>query len=117
MNPVLADLPLWADALIALLLVAGAAFALVGSWGLAKLADFYKRLHGPTKATTLGVGSVLIASSIHFSVRGGTPSLHELLITLFVFLTAPISAHLLVKAALHLARRDDASAGDRSPDR
>ena len=112
MNPVLADLPLWADALIAALLVVGVAFALVGSWGLAKLADFYKRLHGPTKATTLGVGSVLIASSIYFSVRGGTPSLHELLITLFVFLTAPISAHLLVKAALHLARRDDASAED-----
>jgi multicomponent K+:H+ antiporter subunit G len=102
-----ATLPLWADALIAALLVVGAAFALVGSWGLAKLGDFYKRLHGPTKATTLGVGGVLIASAVYFSVRDGSLSLHELLITLFVFLTAPISAHLLVKAALHLARHDD----------
>jgi multicomponent K+:H+ antiporter subunit G len=95
-------LPLWLDALLALLVVLGVAFALVGSWGLAKLGDFLKRLHGPTKATTLGVGCVLIASGLWFSVARGTPSLHELLITLFLFLTAPVSAHLLIKAALRL---------------
>ena len=107
MSPGLAELPLWADALIAGLLVTGAAFAVVGSWALARFSDFYKRLHGPTKATTLGVGSVLIASAIYFSVARDAWSLHELLVTLFVFLTAPISAHLLVKAALHHASRDD----------
>jgi len=101
-----AQLPLWADALIAALLVTGAAFALVGGIALVKLSDFYKRLHGPTKATTLGVGGVLLASALHFSVRGPVLSLHELMITLFVFLTAPVSAHLLVKAALFIARRD-----------
>jgi multicomponent K+:H+ antiporter subunit G len=41
---------------------------------------------------------------VYFSVGNGYPSLSELLITLFVLLTAPISAHLLVKAALHLDR-------------
>lgn len=95
-------LPFWLDALLAALLLTGAFFALVGSWGLAKLSDFLKRLHGPTKATTLGVGCVLIASSIWFSVDGGRPSVHEFLITLFLFLTAPVSAHLLIKAALKL---------------
>lgn len=90
-----------ADAAAALLLVAGALFALVGSWGLVKLGTFLKRLHGPTKSTTLGVGCVLIASMVHFALRG-TPSAHELLITLCLFLTAPVSAHLMVKAALHL---------------
>lgn len=94
-------LPLWLDLLISALLVVGAAFALVGSWGLAKLSDFLKRLHGPSKATTLGVGCVLIASALWFLWRG-TASLHELLITLFLFLTAPVSAHLLIKAALRL---------------
>jgi multicomponent K+:H+ antiporter subunit G len=98
------QLPLVLDLLIATLLVIGTAFALIGSWGLAKLADFFKRLHGPTKASTLGVGCVMLASMLYFSFRPGAAgaSLHELLITLFVFLTAPISAHLLVKAALVL---------------
>ena len=96
------NLPLWLDGLLAALVVIGAAFALIGSWGLAKLSDFLKRLHGPTKATTLGVGCVLIASSLWFSVAQGTASLHELLIALFLFMTAPVSAHLLIKAALKL---------------
>ena len=95
-------LPFWLDALLAALLLIGAFFALVGSWGLAKLSDFLKRLHGPTKATTLGVGCVLIVSSIWFTVDSGRPSVHEFLITLFLFLTAPVSAQLLIKAAMKL---------------
>lgn len=96
------ELPFWLDALLAALVLIGTGFALIGSWGLAKLSDFVKRLHGPTKATTLGVGCLLIASSLWFSVMQGRVSLHELLITLFLFLTAPVSAHLLMKAALKL---------------
>jgi multicomponent K+:H+ antiporter subunit G len=102
MNPLLNNLPLWLDVLLSALVIAGTAFALVGSWGLAKLSDFLKRLHGPTKATTLGVGCVLIASALYFSFARAGLSLHELLITLFLFLTAPVSAHMLVKAALKL---------------
>lgn len=93
--------PVWADIVIAALALLGAAFTLIGSWGLAKLSDFGKRLHGPTKATTLGVGCVLLASMVWFGVTG-KPSLHELLITLFLFFTAPVSAHLLIKAAMKL---------------
>lgn len=115
MSATLTALPLWADALAALLLVGAAFFALVGSFGLAKLGSFEKRLHGPTKAATLGVGGVLVASMIVSGVGAGTASGHELLITAFVFVTAPISAHLLVKAALHLAGRD-ARAPDRAPE-
>ena len=99
MDPLLA-LPVWLDAMLAALLVAGAVFALIGSWGLARLSTFLKRLHGPTKATTLGVGCVLIASVLYFSVGRGQPGLRELLVTLFLFLTAPVSAHMLVKALL-----------------
>jgi multicomponent K+:H+ antiporter subunit G len=93
-------LPVWLDALMAGLLLFGAAFSLVGAWGLAKLGSFIKRLHGPTKAVTVGLGSILIASMLWFGLRGGAPIAHELLITLFIFITAPISAHLLVKAAM-----------------
>jgi multicomponent K+:H+ antiporter subunit G len=90
------------EAVVACLLVIGAAFVLVGSLGLAVLPDFFTRLHGPTKATTLGVGSMLLASIVHFSYRDAGLSLHELLIILFLFITAPVSAHLMSKAALHL---------------
>jgi multicomponent K+:H+ antiporter subunit G len=102
MNPLLNSLPLWLDVLLSALVLAGATFALVGSWGLAKLSSFLKRLHGPTKATTLGVGCVLIASALYFIFAREGVSLHELLITLFLFLTAPVSAHMLAKAALKL---------------
>lgn len=88
--------------ILAFLIVTGASFTLVGSLGLARLRDFYMRLHGPTKATTLGVGCLLIASAIYFSSKPDSFSLHEVLITLFLFITAPVSGHLLAKAALHL---------------
>ena len=92
-------MPLWLDFIVAALLVAGAAFALVGAFGLAKLSDFMKRLHGPTKASTLGIGLSLIASMAWFAWHGGFTG-REFLVTLFVFVTAPVSAHLLVKAAM-----------------
>ncbi|GIK87805.1 MAG: monovalent cation/H+ antiporter subunit G [Betaproteobacteria bacterium] len=106
MNGTLAALPAWADALCAFLLVAGAFFAFVGSLGLAKLSSFEKRLHGPTKAATLGVGGALLASIVYFAARDDAVYGHEFLVTLFVFVTAPISAHLMIKSALHLAGRD-----------
>lgn len=96
------QLPPLADALIAVLLLSGGAFALIGAFGLVKLGDFARRLHGPTKATTLGVGSVLLASCLFFTIRQAAFSAHEFLITLFLFLTAPVSAHMLIKAAMHL---------------
>jgi len=89
------------EVLACALLVAGAAFALVGSWGLAKLPDFFMRLHGPTKASTLGVGGVLLASMLWQAMQGA-PSLREVLITIFLLMTAPVSAHLMAKAALAL---------------
>lgn len=91
-----------AEFVVSLFILVGAAFTLVGSIGLIRLQDFLSRLHGPTKATTLGVGGVLWASLIYFGTRGEGISLHELLITIFLFITAPVSAHLLAKAALHL---------------
>ncbi len=48
--------------LVSLLVPIGATFALIRFIGLARLEDLYSRLHGPTKATTLGVGGVLAGS-------------------------------------------------------
>ena len=98
-------LDLLVELLVAALIVIGALFTALGSFGLLRLRDFYSRLHGPTKATTLGVGSLLIASSIYFSRRGDGLSLHEVLVAVFLFITAPVGAHLMAKAALHLRVR------------
>ena len=94
------------EILVSLLLLVGAFFTLVGSIGLSKLPDFFMRIHAPTKATTLGVGGVLLAS-ILASFRDGL-QLHELLITLFLFVTAPVSAQLLSQAALRLRLKSKA---------
>jgi multicomponent K+:H+ antiporter subunit G len=82
-------------------LIFGGAFLLIGSIGLARLPDVYMRLHAPTKATTLGIAGVLIASCIIQSYRQETLSISELLITLFLIITAPIAANMIAKAALH----------------
>jgi multicomponent K+:H+ antiporter subunit G len=104
-------LPVWLDAIVAALLVIGAAFALVGAYGLAKLGDFMKRLHGPTKATTLGLGCVLGASLLFFLASPGTPHGREILIAVFLFVTAPVSGHLLVVAAMRIDRAARPEAG------
>ena len=98
----------WAFAIaLTLLLAAGCFFILVGSLGLVNLSEFFKRLHAPTKASTLGVGCVLLTSVGYHAFTGTDPQPRELLITAFLFITAPISAHLMAKAALslHMAER------------
>lgn len=92
-----------ADIIIAVLLVVGGFFGLVGAWGLVRLPDMMTRLHGPTKAATLGVGSVLIASMAVSWFHRGVLSWHELLIALFVFLAAPITGLYIGKAHMHLS--------------
>ena len=100
MNPIVE----WTSAL---LILAASFFLLVGAIGLIRLPDFFMRLHAPTKASTLGVGGVLLASMLVAAARG-RPGVAELLITLFVFLTAPVSANVMAQAALHLNLRSQA---------
>ncbi|MEM7193062.1 MAG: Na+/H+ antiporter subunit G [Pseudomonadota bacterium] len=90
------------EILIVGLICIGAFFLFVGSLGLAKLPDLMRRLHGPTKATTLGIGAMLIASMLFFFLQGDAMSFQELLITTFLFLTAPVTALMVAKA--HLLR-------------
>ena len=102
------DLPQAWQIVVSIALVVGGLFVLVGAIGLVRFDDFFMRLHSPTKATTLGVGSMLLASIVagaghdHWSAS-------EVLVGLFLFITAPVSASLMAKAALHL--RGPSSAG------
>jgi multicomponent K+:H+ antiporter subunit G len=92
------------EAVVAALVLLGGAFVLIGSWGLVRLPSTMERLHGPTKATTLGLGGLLLASVVYFQARLGIWTAHELLISLFLFITAPISANMIAKVHLHRLR-------------
>ncbi|SJN14470.1 Na(+) H(+) antiporter subunit G [Halomonas citrativorans] len=111
MNPQLESLPLWASLPITLLLLLGSAIVLIGALGLVRLPHFFQRIHGPAITITLGTGSILIASMIYFSALQSRLVIHELLITVFVMLTAPVVAMLLMRTAVYR----DLRARDRRP--
>ncbi|MBJ7539277.1 Na+/H+ antiporter subunit G [Marinomonas transparens] len=94
-------MPLYLEIIICVSLLIGGVFLLIGSYGLARLPDIYMRLHSPTKASTLGITGVLIASMILQSHLQGFLSIKELLITLFLLITAPVAANMIAKTALH----------------
>jgi multicomponent K+:H+ antiporter subunit G len=97
-------LPAWALLPAALLLICGGLLALVGSVGLLRLRSFYARMHPVTMGATLGTGCVLIASMLVSSALLKRPVVHEVLITLFILLTSPVSAMTLMRAAIHRER-------------
>jgi multicomponent K+:H+ antiporter subunit G len=96
-----ADLNALTAIVTAILVLAGAALALIGSIGLLRLKTFYERVHAPTLGATLGTGLVLIASMVLFSALESRAVLHEILIGVFMTLTTPVTFILLVRAALH----------------
>ncbi|WVN41545.1 monovalent cation/H(+) antiporter subunit G [beta proteobacterium MWH-UniP1] len=97
----LEQLPLWASLPTAILLVLGGLVALVGCLGLLRLPHFYQRVHGPAITITLGAGCILLASMVLFSTLETRPVVHELLIAMFVLMTAPVVSMLIMRAAVH----------------
>jgi multicomponent K+:H+ antiporter subunit G len=96
----LETLPAWAAIPAALLLILGGLCTAIGSLGLARLGTFFQRMHGPSMGTTLGTGCVLIASVLVSTALANRPVVHEILITVFVVITAPMTAMLLMRAAV-----------------
>jgi multicomponent K+:H+ antiporter subunit G len=89
---------------IAALLIIGGLFGLIGSFGLLKLRDPMQRLHAPTKATTLGVGATLIATALSLYCQTGAAAWQGVMVAVFLFLTAPLSALYLAKTHLHRSK-------------
>lgn len=85
----------------ALLVLAGALLACLGSFGLLRLPTFYERVHPPTMGTTGGAGLILAASMLLFSTLESRLVLHEIVIAVFVVVTTPVTYMLLMRAALH----------------
>lgn len=99
----------WVAIPVALLLIAGGLTTLVGSLGLVRLPNFQARMHGVSMGGTLGLGCVIVASVIVPSAMAGRFVPHALLITVFVVMTAPATAMLLMRASLYRARARSAA--------
>lgn len=81
----------------AVLLVVGASFMLLAGLGVLRLPDLYMRLQAATKASTLGAGCLLLGVAVHFQDLGVTT--RAVLVVAFFFLTAPVGAHVIARAA------------------
>lgn len=95
------NLPAWAALPVSLLLILGGVIILTGALGLMRLPNFYQRIHGPAITITLGAGCILIASMLYFSVLQSRPVVHELVISAFILMTAPVVAMLIMRAAVY----------------
>lgn len=106
MTAAIETIPLWLAILVTIFLVCGGVIVFIGGLGLLRLPNFYQRIHAPAIAITLGAGSILIASMLYFSGVESRPVIHELLITVFIFLTAPITSMLIMRAAVYRDLQD-----------
>lgn len=79
------------------LLIIASIFNLIAAIGILRFPDVYTRMHAASKAGTLGSGLMLVAIAIH-SGEAHIAS-RALVGVAFFLLTAPISAHLLARAA------------------
>lgn len=100
-------LPLWLGIPVILLLLAGSLVTLIGALGLLRLPHFYQRMHGPSISITFGTGCFILASMAYFTGLEQRPVVHELLITAFILLTAPVSAMLIMRAAVYRDLRNE----------
>ncbi|MDP8905822.1 MAG: monovalent cation/H(+) antiporter subunit G [Chloroflexota bacterium] len=86
-----------ADLLAAALMLLGTSLMLLAAVGVVRMPDLYTRMQTSTKAASLGSGTTLLAVALHFAELSVV--VRALLAIAFIFLTAPISAHMIVRAA------------------
>ena len=99
------------EILVSVLLVGGAACALLAAVGVLRMPDLFSRLQASSKAATLGAILIMAATAIHFD--GGSPAVRALLVILFLALTTPVGAHRIARAGyLGGERMKDAGAID-----
>ncbi|HZW20302.1 monovalent cation/H(+) antiporter subunit G [Noviherbaspirillum sp.] len=95
------NVPAWAAVAVSLLLVVGGSIILIGALGLMRLPSFYQRIHGPAITITLGAGGLLLASMLYFTVLQSRLVMHEVIIAVFLLMTAPVVSMLLMRAAIY----------------
>ncbi len=96
---------LWAQIVIAALVLAGAALALLGSIGLLRLPTFFERVHAPSIIATSACWCILGGWMLFFSLQDHALALYPLLIAAFIAITVPITTIFLMRASLFRARQ------------
>lgn len=84
------------DIMTSFLLLVGAAFSFVAALGIVRMPDLFTRMQAAAKTGTLGVGCAILAVAAYFGDIGVTTRAG--LVILFLFLTAPIAAHMIARA-------------------
>lgn len=85
------------DAIVVFLVLTGASFGLLAGIGIVRMPDLYMRMQSATKAGTLGVACIVLASAVHFATAAAI--VEAALVILFLFATAPIASHLIARAS------------------
>ncbi len=89
----------WGEVVAAMATLLGAFLFFASAIGLLRLPDFYSRIHAPTKAATLGVALLGLASVVRSLPSGDLVWIEDLLIVVFLLLTVPVSSQVLLRAA------------------
>ncbi len=87
------------EIIVLILVISGTILSLLSSLGFIRLPDVYNRSHAATKSITLGIMFILLATFIYFWFVHNVISIRLLLGIVFVFLTAPVAGHLIVRSA------------------
>lgn len=86
-----------AESISLLLLLLGALFMLLAAIGMVRMPDILTRMHSSTKSSTLGVGLIMLGVALFFGEF--TIGVRALAILIFLFMTTPVSAHMIARAA------------------
>ncbi len=89
------------EIIISILIVCGMLFTLGGAVGLIRFPDTFCRMHALSKGTTLGIILLMIGAFLYFIWSGVGFCFKSILSLFFIFLTAPVGAHMLAKAGYH----------------
>ncbi|RFB15118.1 Na+/H+ antiporter subunit G [Bacillus sp. HNG] len=85
--------------LFAVMILFGALLSILSAIGIVRLPDVYTRNHAVSKSATLGVLSILLGTFLYFWIIEGYMNFRVILGFVFLFMTSPVSGHLISRAA------------------
>ena len=97
--------PMWAEIVVAVLLLVSALFTVVAAIGLVRLKDFFQRMHPPALVSTWAAWCVTLASIVYFTALTDKLQVHVWIIIILLSITVPVTSILLGRAALFRGRQ------------